>query len=501
YDGTQGTAVLKLFDITVASTGNNEKALKRATIPYEKAIIHPMSHASYYPGATQISLKVLFSSADGKILGAQAVGYEGVEKRIDIIATAIRAGMTVENLAELELSYAPPYSSAKDPVNMAGFVGSNMRKGLCRFIHWDEIGGLAKNNSMIIDVRPAVLYNMGSIEGAVNIPVDELRSRLAEIPKDKEIVLVCQVGLNAYLAYRILVQNGYAKVRNLSGGYKTYAAAVEEQGRRNVYNYEALYQQEKPATEENGTSSAGPEFRADVSIDASGLQCPGPIMKVNEAMKELPAGKVLAITVTDPGFSADIAAWCNRTGNELLAVTRSVRQVQAYIKKGGGEAAGEKNAGGNDKTMVVFSGDLDKAIAAFIIANGAAAMGRKVTMFFTFWGLNILRKREHVKVNKGFLGWMFGLMMPRGPEKLGLSRMNLGGLGGKMIRYIMGRKHVASLEELIAQARAQGVHIVACSMSMDVMGIKKEELMDGIDVGGVAVYLNAAETADTNLFI
>ncbi|HBS58984.1 MAG TPA: pyridine nucleotide-disulfide oxidoreductase [Firmicutes bacterium] len=501
YDGTQGTAVLKVFDITVASTGNNEKALKRATIPYEKAIIHPMSHASYYPGATQISLKVLFSSADGKILGAQAVGYEGVEKRIDIIATAIRAGMTVENLAELELSYAPPYSSAKDPVNMAGFVGSNMRKGLCRFIHWDEIGGLAKNNSMIIDVRPAVLYNMGSIEGAVNIPVDELRSRLAEIPKDKEIVLVCQVGLNAYLAYRILVQNGYAKVRNLSGGYKTYAAAVEEQGRRNLYNYEALYQQEKPATEENGTSSAGPEFRADVSIDASGLQCPGPIMKVNEAMKELPAGKVLAITVTDPGFSADIAAWCNRTGNELLAVTRSVRQVQAYIKKGGGEAAGKKNAGGNDKTMVVFSGDLDKAIAAFIIANGAAAMGRKVTMFFTFWGLNILRKREHVKVNKGFLGWMFGLMMPRGPEKLGLSRMNLGGLGGKMIRYIMGRKHVASLEELIAQARAQGVHIVACSMSMDVMGIKKEELMDGIDVGGVAVYLNAAETADTNLFI
>lgn len=501
YAGTQATAVLKVFDITVASTGNNEKMLKKAKVPYEKVIIHPMSHASYYPGATQIALKLLFSPDNGKVLGAQAVGYEGVEKRIDVIATAIRAGMTVDDLAELELSYAPPYSSAKDPVNIAGYVGSNFRKGLCRFIHWDEINGLDKTNSLLVDVRPAVLYNMGTIDGAINIPLEELRNRISEIPKDKEVVLFCQVGLNAYLAYRILAQHGYQNIRNLSGGYKIYAAATQEQALRNVYNYEALYQQEKPATKANGTLNAGQEIQSDVNIDASGLQCPGPIMKVSEAMKKLPAGKVLAITVTDPGFSADIAAWCNRTGNQLLEVIKAAQYVKAFIQKGGGEAAAEKAAGGNDKTVVVFSGDLDKAIAAFIIANGAAAMGRKVTMFFTFWGLNILRRREHVKVKKGFLEWMFGLMMPRGSEKLGLSRMNMGGLGGKMIRYIMGKKHVASLEELIAQAQAQGVNIVACSMSMDVMGIKKEELLDGIDVGGVAVYLNAAETADTNLFI
>ncbi|HML88182.1 MAG TPA: DsrE/DsrF/DrsH-like family protein [Methylomusa anaerophila] len=158
-------------------------------------------------------------------------------------------------------------------------------------------------------------------------------------------------------------------------------------------------------------------------------------------------------------------------------------------------------AAANDKTMVVFSSDLDKAIAAFIIANGAAAMGRKVTMFFTFWGLNILRKSESVNVKKNLLESMFGKMMPRGSKKLGLSRMNMGGLGGKMIRYIMGAKNVASLEDLMDQARKQGVRLVACNMSMDVMGIKPEELIDGVEMGGVASYLNAAESADTNLFI
>ncbi len=243
YLGTQGTSVLKVFDLTISSTGNNEKLLKKFHIPYEKSYTHSLSHAGYYRGATPISLKLLFSSADGTILGAQAIGYKGVEKRIDVIATAIRAGMTVHDLEKLELSYAPPYSSAKDPVNMAGYVASNILKRDHEIIHWDEISTLDKASSILIDVRTPQEFAMGTIEGAVNIPLDELRNRMQEIPDDKEIILFCQVGQRGYLAYRILIQNGYTKVRNLSGGFKTYQAAMQEQSNRDIFRYEELHQE------------------------------------------------------------------------------------------------------------------------------------------------------------------------------------------------------------------------------------------------------------------
>lgn len=236
YTGTQGTSVLKVFDLTVSSTGNNEKTLKRFGIPYEKSYTHSLSHAGYYRGATPISLKILFSPTDGKILGAQAVGHAGVEKRIDVIATAIRAGMTVHDLEKLELSYAPPYSSAKDPVNMAGYVASNIVKQDCRVIHWDEIGQLDQEKSVLIDVRTPPEFQLGTIEGAINIPLDELRPRMTEIPTDKEVILFCQVGLRGYLAYRILIQNGYQTIKNLSGGYKTYSITTTEQSNRGIFD-------------------------------------------------------------------------------------------------------------------------------------------------------------------------------------------------------------------------------------------------------------------------
>ncbi|MDK2932476.1 MAG: hypothetical protein PWP27_286 [Clostridiales bacterium] len=501
YEGTQGTSVLKVFDMTVASTGNNEKILKRFNIPYLKSFTHSASHAGYYPGAMPISLKLLFAPDTGKILGAQAVGYDGVEKRIDVIATAIRAGMTVYDLEKLELAYAPPYSSAKDPVNMAGYVASNILKGAVKVIHWDEIANLDKGKTMLIDVRTPLEVEMGTIEGSINIPVDELRDRINEIPKDKEIIIFCQVGLRGYLACRILEQNGYKNVRNLSGGYKTYAPAVQKQANQDIYDYEKI-----DNSDLIHASSPGPEncdAAVDIRLDACGLQCPGPIMQVKNALDSMNVGEVLEVTASDPAFGTDIKSWCERTGNHLIKVTNEGKNIKACIKKGRGEISNNNGSGssGNDKTMVVFSGDLDKAIASFIIANGAAAMGRKVTMFFTFWGLNILRKHQKVNVKKNFLESMFGMMMPRGSKKLALSKMNMGGMGSKMIRYIMNKKNVASLEDLIEQAKAQGIRIVACSMSMDVMGIKKEELIDGIEIGGVAAYLGAAETADTNLFI
>lgn len=224
YQGTQGTAICKVFDLAIASTGKNEKQLKRDNIDFEKVYVHTASHASYYPGAETVSLKLLFSPNDGKILGAQAAGKDGVDKRIDVLAVAQRAGMTVEQLQHLELTYAPPYGSAKDVVNQAAFVASNLIKGDLKAIHFDEITNLS-DEQILLDVRnPNELANNGFIEGAINIPVDQLRQRMSELPKDKQIIIYCQVGLRGNVAYRQLVNNGYS-AKNLIGGYRTYLFA------------------------------------------------------------------------------------------------------------------------------------------------------------------------------------------------------------------------------------------------------------------------------------
>lgn len=219
YQKTQGTAICQLFNLTIGMTGVNEKILKRFNISHEKIYIHSNNHASYYPGATQISLKLLFDPKSGKIFGAQAVGKEGVDKRIDVLAVAIRAGMTVYDLEHLELCYAPPYGSAKDPVNFLGFVAANVLKGDVVNCHSEEI----KQDQIILDVRSANEFQEGMIPGAVNIPIDDLRDKMTQLSKEKEYIAYCQVGLRGYLACRILTQNGF-RCRNLSGGYQTYKA-------------------------------------------------------------------------------------------------------------------------------------------------------------------------------------------------------------------------------------------------------------------------------------
>lgn len=224
YQGTQGTAICKIFDLAVATTGKNEKQLKRDNVTYEKVYVHTASHASYYPGAEIVSFKMLFDPVSGKIFGAQAVGKDGVDKRIDIMAVAQRAGMTVEQLQHLELTYAPPYGSAKDVINQAAFVANNIIKGDATPIHFDEIDNLSKAQ-VLLDVRnPEELESLGFIKGAINIPVDQLRQRMDELPKDKEIVIYCQVGLRGNVAYRQLVNAGF-KAKNLIGGYKTYISS------------------------------------------------------------------------------------------------------------------------------------------------------------------------------------------------------------------------------------------------------------------------------------
>lgn len=502
YKGTQGTSILKVFGLTAASTGANERTLQRANMEYKVIYVHPVSHASYYPGAIPMSLKLIFNE-EGRILGAQGIGYDGVDKRIDVIATAIRLGGTVEDLTELELSYAPPFSSAKDPVNMAGFVAQNVLAGRTNVVPWKDIKNFSSDEYMLLDVRTEDEFSNGHLEGAVNIPVDSLRDRLNELDKNKTIVEYCQVGLRGYIADRILSQNGF-KVLNVTGGYKTSSMLYFDPKNSNKDDDEKPNMTIDPDTQTvKKNENLADSF--DKAIDACGLCCPGPLMQVKASIDSLAKDQILKVTASDQGFYEDIKSWCKRTNNELLDISKAGGTITAYIKKGGDtEISNECSMPAvqkDNKTIVVFSGDLDKALASFIIANGAASMGKKVTMFFTFWGLNILRKPEGADVKKNLIDSMFGMMMPKGVNALKLSKMNMGGLGTMMMKKVMKDKNVSSLEELIKAGMENGIEIVACQMSMDVMGIQKEELIDGVKIGGVGYYLGEAEDSNVNLFI
>ena len=500
YPGTLGSSVAKVFDLTVATTGNNEKTLKAVGVEYKVIHIHPGSHASYYPNAFPMSLKLVFTPKEGRILGAQAVGFVGVEKRIDVIATAIKGKLSVFDLPDVELCYAPPYSSAKDPVNMAGYVATNVIEGLVDTIQWHEMDEVIKSGGLLLDVREPFEADLGTFENAINIPLGQLRGRLSELPKDKVIYTYCQVGLRGYIACRILMQHGYM-CKNLDGGYKTYGLVKGVNGDKGAKVWHN--------TKDSGVSEDMASPKITTKLDACGLQCPGPIRRVFEKMAKLKDGDILEVRATDPGFKKDIASWCDKTGNTLLKgeYERETKQIVALIQKGTQVGT---NAVSNDMlvksnkegaTLVVFSGELDKAIAAFIIATGAASLGKQVTMFFTFWGLNILKRKDKPTVTKDTIAKMFDMMLPGNAEELPLSKMHMGGMGPKMIKHIMKKNNVDDLETLIKNAISMGVKVVACSMSMDLMGIKQEEFIDGVELGGVASYLAATDDAGLNLFI
>lgn len=493
YHGSQGSAIAKIFDLNAASVGINEKQLKAMkkvkNKDYFTALINQKSHAGYYPGATNLTLKMIFD-ADGKIYGAQIVGQDGVDKRIDTLATTIRLKGTIYDLMELELSYAPPFSSAKDPVNMLGYVAENILSHKARFIEWDEVDALLedkKDDFVILDVTEEMERMVFAIKDSYHIPLGKLRQRINELDKSKLIIPYCAIGVRSYNAARILMQNGFKRVAILSGGTSFY---------------KSMHYQQK-VTKKKNSSNDHPNINSDQEmkiLDCCGLQCPGPIMKVNETLNEMENDEILKVSASDMGFLKDVASWCDKTGNTLLKSERVAQENIAYIKKGTASTV-KKSEVKEGKTLVVFSGDLDKVLASFIIANGAAAMNRPVTMFFTFWGLNALRKSEHVKVKKPLIDKLFGLMMPRGSQKLKLSKMNMAGMGTAMLKKVMNDKNVDSLETLMKTAMANGVRLVACTMSMDIMGITKDELIDGVEFGGVASYLGDAEEGNVNLFI
>lgn len=490
YKGALNASIVKLFDVAAASAGSSEKALRKKNLnkdtDYKTIIIRQNQHVGFYPNAQPLYIKLIFSPDGSKIYGAQVVGYDSVDKTIDILATAMKFGASVESLAELDLAYAPPFSSAKAAVNMTGFVADNVIHGLVKFADVDV------SDTKILDVREDAERLAFAFPDAVNIPLKTLRDRLGELNKTDKIVVFCAVGVRAYNAARILMQNGFTDVSIYPGGVQLYKIL-------HCKPEIPTAEPEKSDREEKEASPSAPFLE----LDCCGMQCPGPLLKVYETVKTMKDGEILKICASDPGFNQDIDAWCRRTGNTLIDKHESNGKFLATLKKGSSEIAVKStSAVKNDgKTIVVFSGDFDKVMAAFVIANGAAAMGRKVTMFFTFWGLTALRRSEDVDVKKSFVEKMFGVMLPRGVNKLGLSKMNMAGMGMLLMKKIMNDKNVNSLEDLVKKAISNGVHITACSMSMDVMGIHPEELIDGVEVVGVGSYLGHAEESDVNLFI
>lgn len=493
YEGAIGTAIAKVFDLVVGTTGLPAKRLKQMGVDYRSSTTVSLSHAGYYPGVFPLTLKLTFSPTDGRLFGAQCVGNDGVDKRIDQIAQIIKQGGTVYDLIKTEQCYAPPFSSAKDPIAIAGYAASNIISGAMPVIDWRKLRDTDRSQVLLLDVRTPAEFELGTIEGAVNIPLDNLRERICEIPRNKKIVIFCAVGLRGYLAQRILMGRGYADVWNLSGGYQIYSLATMP-----VLNVRRRESSSCPTV----PLRTADECRQVIKVDACGLQCPGPIMKLKKAMDNATVGDRVEVQATDAGFPRDAGAWCKSTGNKIVEMNADGGYHTVVVEKASSHRREVQTlTDSKNKTLIMFSDDLDRALATFVLANGAAATGHKVSVFFTFWGLNVIKRERKPAVKKDIFGRMFSWMMPSDSRKLRLSQMSMLGLGDRMMRYIMKKKNIDSLEKLRQQALDNGVEFIACQMSMDMMGVQREELIDGVTVGGVATYMERAENANVNLFI
>lgn len=496
YLSTQGTSIVKVFDMVAGGTGATARQLDAAGVAFQAVHLHPSGHAGYYPGTAMMHITVLFSPHDGRVLGAQACGFDGVDKRLDLFAMAIRAGMTVYDLEHQELAYAPPFGSAKDPINMAGFLASNVLRGDLTLWYAQDFPA-ATAAARIVDVRTPEEFDLWHIPGAQSVPLARLRAAIADWDRATPIRLYCAVGFRSYLAHRVLVQSGFEDVATLSGGSTTF---------KHVHHGDDSAQAQPPmesyAEHVSVASAVAVATGARTDLDCTGLACPGPIMRLAAAIKTADAGDEIRVTVSDPGFALDGPAWASKNGHTLVSMEPQGPGYVATFRKGGTSPVTSASAPGAAKTsMVVFSGDLDKVLAAFIIANGALAMGQEVSMFFTFWGLNALRREDPPRRERKAMEKMFGVMMPRGADKLTLSQMHMAGAGTAMIRRVMRQHDVQPLTELIAAAQAGGARLIGCTMTMDLLGIAQSDLIEGVELGGVATFLGEAQESGSTLFI
>ena len=485
YRGSYGTAVIQIGGLTAASVGWTERRLQAQKLPYRKIYTHPGSNASYYPGGSPLHLKLLFAP-DGRILGAQAVGARGADKRVDVIATAMRRGCSAPELAELETAYAPPYNSAKDPVNYLGMVAGNVLSELSDPVYVEAL----PEGAQLVDVREPEEFATGSIPGALNLPLGQLRERLAELDPQRPVVTFCQVGLRGYLAERILKQRGF-RCGNLSGGMLTYRAV----------NFKLA-----PAAPVAPPPPPPPAGEGRRTLDVRALACPGPVVRLRRELDELPAGGELHLLASS-SFAPDLTSWLQASGQQLLGLKLGAEELEAVIRKrpaAAGPASSSAptgNGAGKQAAIILFSNDFDKVTAALIVACGMAASGTRVSIFFTFWGLSVLRRESSPAVRKSLLGKMFGFMLPRGVRHLALSRMNFGGAGTALLKGLMAKHGVPATAELLSQARELGVRFIACEMAMQLLGLSREELIEVDEVAGVARFAELARNSGTSLFI
>jgi NADPH-dependent 2,4-dienoyl-CoA reductase/sulfur reductase-like enzyme/peroxiredoxin family protein/rhodanese-related sulfurtransferase/TusA-related sulfurtransferase len=489
YAGTYGASVVKVGNLTAASCGHTEARLKAMDKSYRKIYLHPGSHAGYYPGAKTLHIKLLFGE-DGKIYGGQVVGGGGVDKRVDVLAVAMRAGQTVQQLAEMELCYAPPFSSAKDPITVAGMIASNVLNGDSVVAHADAL----PEDILLLDVREPAEVAQGTLAGSTNIPLHQLRAKAGALPRDRKVVVFCQVGLRGYVAERILRQMGF-DVANLSGGYLTWTQ----------------FQPEKwmPTDDEISLSctgsEGGPHLEPDnddpgIVVDVRAMQCPGPVVRIKKELDSLATGTSIKVLAAS-GFAPDLNNWTKCSGHKVVKLSQKADHLEAIVRKGTAPACSTSGGSASSGALVLFSNDLDKAMAAMIMAMGMAAAGMQVSIFFTFWGLTVLRKNPGPQTQKTLLSRMFGWMLPKGASKLALSKMHMAGMGTAMMKHVMQQQNVASLPEMIQSARELGVKFIACDMAMGVMGIEKDELIEVDEVAGVATFIARAKESGPTLFI
>lgn len=505
YRGGNGTSVVRVGGLTVASAGRTEERLAREGVPHRALYIHPFSNATYFPGAAQMTLKLLFAPSDGAILGCQIVGTKGVDKRIDLISAAMSAGWPAPRLAEAEAAYAPPYGSAKDSVNFAGFVAQNILDGLT-----DPVSpGADLSAAFVVDVRTPAEYALGAIPGARNLPLETLRDHLDELPHDRSVVAYCQVGVRGYLAERILRQRGF-DAHNLSGGYtawKLFHHTLPPVRRPTAKVAE------DPAPKSSAPANATVSATAPVELDVRGLACPGPVMRLTQTISGVPDGTRIHLLAPST-FEGDLRRWAEANGHGLDQLAALSDGIEAVVTKGGAAQGPATRPATPAPTcpsaplpappakmaIVVFSNDLDRALAALILANGFAATGTQVSLFFTFWGLSILRKNPAPRTKKTFLAKMFAWMLPCGAKKLALSKLDMMGLGRGLMKDLMRKQHVPSLDDLIASAHDAGVKFLACEMAMNLMGFSADELAPVDEVVGVATFAAVAKASGT-LFI
>ncbi|MCL2326077.1 MAG: DsrE/DsrF/DrsH-like family protein, partial [Proteobacteria bacterium] len=472
YRGSYAASIIKIGRYALAAVGATERRLKQQAVAYLKIYSHPSSHATYYPGSTQMHAKLLFAP-DGKILGVQCVGMDGADKRIDVIATAMQQNLLAPDLAWLELTYAPPFNSAKDPVNTLGMIADNVLTGKSDVIHADAL----PKDAILLDVRQPEEHTQGTLPGSINMPLPQLRNRLGELDKSRFYVTFCRVGMRGYLAERILKQSGF-KAANLSGGFLTW---------QSVCPAPLVVKKKTQPTQVQPTDTADDEVLPVETLDVRGMACPGPIVNLKQAFDALKPNDQIKL-LAETSFEPDLVKWSAGNGCTILHLTRENDHLEASLKKGEPGTSGNATMASSERrtAIVLFSNDLDKSIAAFIIACGMAASGAKTAIFFTFWGLTVLRKEHPPETKKDFVSKLFGRMLPKGPKGLKLSQLNMAGMGTAMMKDIMAQKNVSSLPDLIEQARALGVTFIACEMAMGIMGIKREELIAVDEVAGVA---------------